>query len=265
MILHTSVSGLRMEGCCLRCEHLSTPLPREKTSGESANMANRQEIQSLFDPQVEGIVKKIIEELEWLRETGRPQQVQHMVLSGGLGSSAYVRDQLQHRFSNYPHPNASCVAVIPCNDPQLVVVRGLLFDRQQRWNTGGKTSILAARVARASYGVIVQEVYSPALHFNEDLQPDPFDKGKKWAVNQIQWLIRKGEVINPNVPLVKSFAISLAEGELTRAWDSRIVISHNEPSFLPRSMKQGTLFRSSLRTVDEYGLIWNTITISRSN
>ncbi|KAM7216812.1 hypothetical protein V8F06_007789 [Rhypophila decipiens] len=197
-----------------------------------------QEIQSLFDPQVEGIVKKIVEELDWLRDTGRPQQVQHMVLSGGLGSSAYVRDQLQQRFLSYPHPNANRVAVIPCNDPQLVVVRGLLYDRQQRWNTGGTTSVLAARVARASYGVIVQEVYSPALHFNEDLQPDPFDKGKKWAINQIQWLIRKGDVINPNAPLVKSFAISLAEGELTRAWDSRIVISHNEPTFLPRSMKQ---------------------------
>jgi len=34
-----------------------------------------QEIQSLFDPQVEGIVKKIIEELDWLRDNGHPQHV----------------------------------------------------------------------------------------------------------------------------------------------------------------------------------------------
>jgi len=162
-----------------------------------------------------------------------------MVLSGGLGSSAYVRDQLQQRFLSYPHPNASRVAVIPCSDPQLVVVRGLLLDRQQRWQTGGTTSVLATRVARASYGVIVRQVYSSDLHFGEDVQADTFDKKKRWAINQIQWLIRKGDVVDPNVPLVKSFEISLAEGELTRSWDARVVMSHNEPSFLPRSMKQG--------------------------
>ncbi|KAK0648207.1 hypothetical protein B0T16DRAFT_327490 [Cercophora newfieldiana] len=196
------------------------------------------EIQSLFDPQVEGIAKKIIEELDWLRDNGHPQQVQHMILSGGLGSSAYVRDQLQQRFINYPHPNANRVAVIPCSDPQLVVVRGLLLDRQQRWQTGGIASVLAARVARASYGVIVREAYSPAVHFNEEVKQDQYEPSKKWAMNQIEWLIKKGDTINPNVPLVKSFQIRLAGGDLTRAWDTRIVISHSEPGFLPRSMKQ---------------------------
>ncbi|KAK4228838.1 hypothetical protein QBC38DRAFT_135987 [Podospora fimiseda] len=196
------------------------------------------EIQSLFDPQVEGIVKRIVEELDWLRDQGHPQHVQHMVLSGGLGSSAYVRDRLQQRFLSFPHPNASNVAVIPCNDPQLVVVRGLLLDRQQKWQTGGVASVLATRIARASYGVVVQEIYSPAHHFNEDVVTDPFDSSQKWAVNQIQWLIRKGDVVNPNIPLVKSFEIRLAAGDTTRSWDSQIVISQNEPSFLPRSLKQ---------------------------
>ncbi|KAK4163210.1 hypothetical protein QBC43DRAFT_68290 [Cladorrhinum sp. PSN259] len=196
------------------------------------------EIQSLFDPQVEGIVKRIVEELDWLRNQGHPQHVEHMILSGGLGSSAYVRDRLQQRFLSFPHPNASNVAVIPCNDPQLVVVRGLLLDRQQKWQTGGTTSVLATRIARASYGVVVQEIYSPAHHFNEDIVTDPFDSSQKWAVNQIQWLIRKGDVVNPNIPLVKSFEIRLAAGDTTRSWDSQIVISQNEPSFLPRSLKQ---------------------------
>ncbi|KAK3349838.1 hypothetical protein B0T25DRAFT_250121 [Lasiosphaeria hispida] len=197
-----------------------------------------QEIQSLFDPQVEGIVKKIVEELNWLKDNNYPQQVQHMVLSGGLGSSAYVREQLEQRFLNYPHPNASRVAVIPCNDPQLVVVRGLLLDRQQRWETGGTTSVLATRVARASYGVVVQEAYSPALHFNEDIAADVHDSRLKWAINQIQWLIRKGDAVNPNIPLVKSFEIRLAAEDSARSWDSEVVISHNEPSFLPKSLKQ---------------------------
>ncbi len=192
-----------------------------------------------FDPQVEGIVRQITHELDWLLDHGHPHQVQYMVLSGGLGSSAFVRDKLRQRFLSYPHPNASSVAVIPCNDPQLVVVRGLLLDRQQRWQTGGAASVLATRIARASYGVIVQEVYSPAMHFNEDIVVDPYDKSQKWAVNQIQWLIRKGDVVNPSQPLIKSFEIRIASGDATRSWDSTVVISHNEASFLPRSMKQG--------------------------
>ncbi|KAK5651467.1 hypothetical protein OQA88_12474 [Cercophora sp. LCS_1] len=206
---------------------------------ENGRMAfSMKEIQSLFDPQVDSIVKKIIEELDWLRDTGNPNQVQHMVLSGGLGSSAYVRDQLQQRFLNYPHPNAKRVAVIPCNDPQLVVVRGLLLDRQQRWQTNSTKSILASRVARASYGVIVRQVYTPERHYGEGVRRDAFDRKTRWAMNQVQWLVKKGDAVNPNVPLVKSFEISLVEGDLTRSWDAEIVMSHNEPSALPSSMKK---------------------------
>ena len=98
--------------------------------------------------------------------------------------------------------------------------------------------MLATRIARASYGVVVQEVYSPNLHFNEDIVTDQFDSSQKWAINQIQWLIQKGQVVNPNVPLVKSFEIRLGAGDTTRSWDSQIVISQNEPSFLPKSLKQ---------------------------
>ncbi|CCC10430.1 unnamed protein product [Sordaria macrospora k-hell] len=189
-----------------------------------------QEIQSLFDPQIEGIVNRIMGELEWLRTMGHLHQVQYMVLSGGLGSSAYVRDQLQQRVLAHQHPNASDqVAVIPCSDPQLVV--------------GGATSVLSIRIARASYGVIVQEIYVPTMHTNEDVRPDPFEPSKKWAVNQIQWLIKKGDQVNPNTFLVKSFQIRLAATETTRAWDSQIVISHKDPVQLPTSMKQDGAYR----------------------
>lgn len=118
------------------------------------------------------------------------------------------------------------------------MVRGLLLDWQQRWESGGAASVLSTRIARASYGVIVQEIYLPAVHFN-DVRPDPFEPSKKWAVNQIQRLIKKGDPVNPNVSVVKSFQIRLAATETAKAWDSQIVISHNDPSQLLSSMKQG--------------------------
>lgn len=113
-----------------------------------------------------------------------------VILSGGLGSSAYVRQSIQQQLTSFPHPNAAQAVVVPCQDPQLVVVRGLLLDHQQQLESG-QLSVLATRVARASYGVRVRQVYSPAQHFNEDVIRDPFDSKKLWAVNQIQWMIRK--------------------------------------------------------------------------
>lgn len=80
--------------------------------------------------------------------------------------------------------------VIPCQDPQLVVVRGLILDYQQKMETGN-LSILATRVARASYGLIVKELYSANRHFNADTIQDRFDPNKRWAINQIEWLIKK--------------------------------------------------------------------------
>ncbi|KAJ5015657.1 hypothetical protein K4K57_012880 [Colletotrichum sp. SAR 10_99] len=195
-----------------------------------------QEIQALFDVQIEGIMRCIREQLDRLIQKQQPQAIEYMVLSGGLGGSAYVRDNLQHQFQSYSHQNAEKVAVIPCQDPQLVVVRGLLLDHQQRMETG-RLSVLATRIARASYGVVIKEVYSPQMHFNEDIQNDAFDPKKKWAVNQIRWLIRKGDIVDPNTSLVHSLAISLGAGDTQRSWDANIVISHNEPTFLPRSLK----------------------------
>lgn len=112
-----------------------------------------------------------------------------MILAGGLGSSAYVREMIQQQLSHYGHPNARQVVVVPCQEPQLIVVRGLLLDRQQRAETGN--TILSTRIARMSYGVVVQELYNPEVHFDEDVRQDPFQPKEKWAINQIQWLIRK--------------------------------------------------------------------------
>ncbi|KAH8880209.1 hypothetical protein GQ53DRAFT_737405 [Thozetella sp. PMI_491] len=220
------------------------------------------EIQSLFDVQIEGIRKKVMEQLDWLTANGRPEQVvqwQYFILSGGLGSSAYVRETLQRHFQTLRYPNAQQVAIIPCSDPQLVAVRGLLLDRQQRMQTGN-VPVLASRIARASYGVVVSEVYSPALHFNEDVYADPFDSNMRWAKNQIQWLIKKGDAVYPNVPLNKAFEMRLGSVDAAKSWDTEIVISQNEPSFLPRSLKHGGAVKlcdvkSNLTGVQQHQLI----------
>ncbi|TDZ35296.1 hypothetical protein C8035_v009826 [Colletotrichum spinosum] len=204
---------------------------------ESGRMSfSVQEIQTLFDVQIHGIMRCIREQLDRLMQRQQPQDIEYLVLSGGLGGSTYVRGSLQHQFRNYAHQNATQISVVPCQDPQLVVVRGLVLDHQQRMETG-RLSVLATRIARASYGVVIKEIYSPQEHFDEEIRNDTFDPKKRWAINQIRWLIRKGDNVDPNNPLLHSLAITLSPGETRRLWDANIVISHNEPSSLPKSLR----------------------------
>lgn len=202
----------------------------------------RRDIQALFDVHIEAIMARIHKRLDWLAEKGLSKQVEYVILSGGLGSSAYVREVLQEHLTKLQHPNARNLLVIPSQDPQLVVARGVLENKRQRMESGNK-SVLSTWIARASYGVIVQEVYMPAQHFDEEIRQDPWDPSVKWATNQIQWLIKKGDTINPDSPLVKRFEIRLKDGDTTRAWDAEIVVSSNEAEWLPRSLKQAGVMR----------------------
>ncbi|KAM3566714.1 hypothetical protein ARSEF4850_000365 [Beauveria asiatica] len=216
------------------------------------------EIQELFDTQIDGVLKQTTEQLNWLKYNGLYDQ-KFVILSGGLGSSAYVRQSIQQQLVSFPHPNATNAVVVPCQDPQLVVVRGLLLDHQQRMETGN-LSVLATRVARASYGIVIREAYSPAKHFDEEVIRDQFDPRKRWAVNQVQWMIRKGDLVDPNKPLVNKFEFHLAERDTTRSWTAEVVISQNEPSFLPTSLKKAGVtklcsVRSNLEGVQQHQLV----------
>lgn len=90
---------------------------------------------------------------------------------------------------DYPHPSAAEIRIIQAPDPQLVVVKGLLLDRLQKLETGNK-SVLVARKARASYGVVCKVRYDEQIHFTEEPVKDPLD-GELYAMSQIDWLIKK--------------------------------------------------------------------------
>ena len=71
---------------------------------------------------------------------------------------------------------------------QLAVVHGLVMNRTQQ--IVHRQEVFKQRCCRASYGLLVHEVYDQARHTGEDPHKDPLT-GKVWALNQIDWLIRK--------------------------------------------------------------------------
>lgn len=115
-----------------------------------------------------------------------------------------------------------------CADPQLVVVKGLLLER--------KDSILRTRVARASYGVVIEQPYSKRNHFSQGIRLDPLNQ-KKYVTDQIEWLVKRGD----RIPANKVFSVTIerrAALEDTRQWTEHIVWSENGENWLPRNMTE---------------------------
>lgn len=69
---------------------------------------------------------------------------------------------------------------------QLAVVQGLVMERIQVISRG--RNVYQGRRCRTSFGVVVDKPYNEHKHRGEPVHIDPFDK-KKWAENQIDWLI----------------------------------------------------------------------------
>ncbi|KAI1456681.1 hypothetical protein F4805DRAFT_458470 [Annulohypoxylon moriforme] len=195
-----------------------------------------EEMQSLFDPHVENIMRKIHEQLDWMQANGVNRPISYMILSGGLGSSKYVRDRIQHEMMTSLHPYAHQVKVLQAPDPQLVVVKGLLLDRLQKLDSG-LAPVIVSRVARASYGIVCKTKYNPAIHLDEEIKTDSYD-GEQYAMSQIDWLIRKGDPVSSNVPISTTYTKKVDPKDSNRTWESVVMISDLEPHLLPHSVSQ---------------------------
>jgi len=81
------------------------------------------------------------------------------------------------------------MSIIRCKFPQLAVVKGLVVDKRQKLESG--MSLLTYRIARRSYGIVCREAWDPSIHVDEDVVMDAYIPDKRWANNQIDWIIKK--------------------------------------------------------------------------
>ncbi|KAF4625520.1 hypothetical protein G7Y89_g12649 [Cudoniella acicularis] len=190
---------------------------------------SKAELQALFDTQIRGIVKKIDEQLDWMQTNQPGQQVKYLILSGGLGGSDYVKTRLEGRYGS------TDMSIVRSQEPRLSVVKGLVMDRKQKLILG--TAALKSRIARASYGVACRQIYDPIRHPGATIEYDAYTK-KRWAINQIDWLIKKGDMIDTNTAKEKPFSKKIRPGDPSRQWDTQIIISHNDRDKLPRNLNE---------------------------
>ncbi|XDG00407.1 hypothetical protein ABKA04_000022 [Annulohypoxylon sp. FPYF3050] len=159
-----------------------------------------EEMQSLFDPHVENITKKIHEQLNWMQANGVNRPIHEMMTS--------------------LHPYAHQVKVLQAPDPQLVVVKGLLLDRLQKLDSG-----------------LAPVIYNPAIHLDEEIKTDAYD-GEQYAMSQIDWLIKKGDPVYSNAPITTTYTKKVDPKDPNRTWESVVMISDLDPHLLPHSMSQ---------------------------
>ncbi|KAH0545477.1 hypothetical protein FGG08_000478 [Glutinoglossum americanum] len=112
---------------------------------------------------------------------------------------------------------------------------GLVIDRLHRLRH--HVSILRYRRCRTSYGVVFNELYSREKHSRQRAVRDPID-GKKYAEDQICWLVRKGQEIDSDTPIKHRFTRIADASNPDKNWKHEIVESQSNGS-PPQSINDG--------------------------
>ncbi|KAJ8071465.1 hypothetical protein OCU04_001785 [Sclerotinia nivalis] len=201
---------------------------------------SRSEIQALFDVQIAGIIRNIDKQLDWMQTHRSQDDVKFLVPSGGLGGSPYVKTMIEEHFQRNPRQIAHRIRILKSQEPRLSVVKGLVTERRQRIKHGAAT--LKTRVARASYGVLCRQEYDPEIHVGEPVVIDPLNKKQKWATMQIDWIIKKDDIIETDSARERPFS-KVVPGDNIRKWDITIVVSYEHRDNLPTSSRHPNVYK----------------------
>ncbi|KAF2746172.1 hypothetical protein M011DRAFT_469029 [Sporormia fimetaria CBS 119925] len=212
--------------------------PEARIRGGEMSFAS-EELQQLFDSQISKLCGLIDTQLRTLYQKRPHEKVAHLVLSGGLGNSAYVQSCLRTYYSRGEFPNAHEMSVRVAPDPQLAVCKGLVSDRVRKLLTSH--SVLGWRCCRASYGTMCKILYDKKNpeHQNKQLVRDPMN-GKLYIMQAIAWFVKKGEPVSVDKPIIHNFVKKISPGDPRKAFPTIVIESNMEAPMLPDQMNHET-------------------------
>lgn len=105
---------------------------------DSRMTITREELQHVFDEQMERLFELIDEQLRKLQQTYAREKVRYLVLSGGFSSIPYVQKKLRSRYEMEAgsFSNAQGIEILNTPNPSIAVVLGLVMDRVQQVREG---------------------------------------------------------------------------------------------------------------------------------
>lgn len=147
-------------------------------------------MKAIFDGIAAELTNSIREQLGNLDRSSPYQQLRYIILSGGLGSSNYIKQRVRMEIYNTSSRtmNRNRVEIIVAPDPQLAVAKGLVMDRSQ--TLSHDITVLAGRCCRVSYGIVCRYPYNSKEHVGEPTVEDPITR-KPWVEDQIEWIIKE--------------------------------------------------------------------------
>ncbi|KAI9037071.1 Hsp70 family protein [Aspergillus affinis] len=203
-------------------------------------------IQDCFDLMIDKMCALLDGHIRQTHSKYPGDKIKYLVLSGGFGSSPYVRQRLEEKFGSSAvnkRPNAEDMQILVADEPpappfdrQLVVVHGLVLDRIQQIKRGVVT--FGSRCAPVSYGITCDKLYDPNEHVGEPVRLDPRDNNM-FAVDQIDWLVVQARL--PSFPwqcLTRDFQLKVDPGQENDQRKLQIVMSTLPPDSLPRSVRE---------------------------
>ncbi|KID94647.1 Hsp70 family chaperone, partial [Metarhizium majus ARSEF 297] len=198
---------------------LEIPIPRNGlrnihgSNGEKTTITlPRRELERFFDSQVNKIAMCTDDALNNFWDSVQ-KQVDHVILSGGLGGSKYMLTELKDWISKKGPRWVNGATVHVCPNPQLAVVYGLLMNQRQ--------NVLQTRIARVNIGVVEKE-------HNEKL-PDG---------TEIHWLLRRGQKRTTGQEFSKTFVKSI-DYKGNKLWNVEVFRSDNDSRYLPNTTGDG--------------------------
>ncbi|KAL8708980.1 MAG: hypothetical protein Q9220_006188 [cf. Caloplaca sp. 1 TL-2023] len=252
-----------------KCEHgglddspvFSVPIPKLGPAYVNRNVGieygemkfTREDLQRLFDKQIQKLVGLIDSQLQSVQHKCPGQQVNHIVLAGGLGHSAYVQDRLRSRFLNGGgHLNAANIQVRVAPDPQLAVCKGLVGDRLRRLKVELYNKENPSHIGRPT----TKDLMNGKLYVTQSIA---------WFIKKVIYLaipsrsstkINQGKPMTADEPITHSFHRKMSPGDPRRAFPTSIVESHADEHFLPTHMGSGDAhilceIESDLTSADE--------------
>ncbi|KAM6534811.1 hypothetical protein FALCPG4_004434 [Fusarium falciforme] len=196
----------------------------------------RRQLESCFDialQEIKGLIKDALDKFEASDRTVR--HVDYVVLSGGLGSSDYVLEELTTYFRDLANEANSCVigsrVFRDKGDARTAVVKGVLYDRKTQ------ARALREHKARANYGVIVEEKLPKGSSSSENTNQYPTDT-TIFATDQIRWLVKFGDTIQVGRPITVDITKRLEKRDPWR-WTEKVVWLDGKKSSLPKEVKAG--------------------------
>ncbi|RDW72344.1 Hsp70 family protein [Aspergillus mulundensis] len=192
-------------------------------------------VRSAFDTKINEMCELLDGQIQQMQTRHPLSQISYIVLSGGFGSSPYVKTRLHTRYAMpglTKHANILGAQLLLAEEPQLAVVHGLVLERTQQLHHG--LTSLGARCSPVSYGIICDQLYDAAVHLGQRVRRDPRDNNL-YAVEQIEWLVVAGQPVPP-CGISKAFQLKIMPGDEASPWKAHIVSSLRRAESLARSV-----------------------------